>query len=94
MVLDNAENEWIDKVFFLSPDVGWVYGNRICMTMNGGQEWKCEKRPGELDGDTIKGFIFTNESSGWLLVDNRLFYTNDGGRVWKRKILSFRTVNF
>lgn len=94
LALDIEEHELIDRIFFLSPNVGWTYGNRICMTMNAGHEWKCQKRPDDLDGDSIKGFLFTDESNGWLLVDNKLFSTNDGGKIWKRKNLSYGKIIF
>jgi len=94
LVLMNPHSEAIDNIFFLSSSVGWTLGTRICMTQNAGLDWTCKKRPSVLKGFPIKGFIFTSEYDGWLLIDNKLFFTTDGGKIWKRKTLSFNNVKF
>lgn len=93
-ILPVTRSGWINRISFISPEVGWTIGARICATRNSGQTWNCRKKDPRLGLDITKGFVFTSEADGWILVGNKLFFTTDGGKTWKRKVLSYSTGHF
>ena len=72
----------LNDVYFVSPDVGWVAGDKgsIYHTKDGGKTWTAQ-----LGGDPagseppVKDLRFLNDKQGWaVLGDGKLLRTTDG----------------
>ena len=57
-----------------------AYRPRFRVQIEGAPEAKSEQGPPLFLGN----FYFTNEQSGWLIEDNELQYTTDGGSTWQK----------
>jgi photosystem II stability/assembly factor-like uncharacterized protein len=89
-----AEKEWFGKLYFQDRNSGWITGQKDCFTNDGGISWKCTDSLKELKDKIIRGFVFTDTRNGWLLSEEGLYFTENGGNVWQRKLLSFDGGNF
>jgi photosystem II stability/assembly factor-like uncharacterized protein len=70
------------QLLFLTPEMGWAFGNEIYQTLDGGQIWtKMSTVP--WDGK----FSFVNQQLGWATAQMgevfSLFQTEDGGKTWE-----------
>jgi photosystem II stability/assembly factor-like uncharacterized protein len=85
------------SLFFLSPEVGWVVGESIYHTRDGGRNWEAISRIPRGDAQrqrnmrvapTIADFIpalwFTDPENGFMArLDGDVYRTSDSGRNWK-----------
>ncbi len=61
---------------FLGTDAGlWV-------STDGGASWDQVTFPDNGDGTPVESIVFTSQSEGWLLIDDELYHTTDGGQIW------------
>jgi photosystem II stability/assembly factor-like uncharacterized protein len=89
-------NAFPDDAFFLTPDTGWVIatdetcahpvkgrcGLIVESTRDGGQSWQVLRSRGlPLFGGTQQ-IRFADGLDGWVVADDRLWATKDGGHVW------------
>lgn len=85
---DNGGQDWLQLPFpgqtalFLSPDLGWAFGDRVYQTTDGGHRWQ------DLGEISWRGqFSFVDADLGWAAArsdDGRfaLVRTTDGGGTW------------
>jgi photosystem II stability/assembly factor-like uncharacterized protein len=69
------------RLYLLSPNVGWMLGEEIHLTEDGGYSWT------KINDATWQGqFNFIDAHQGWLVAKNddeiALVKTEDGGRSW------------
>lgn len=85
-----------DRLFFVDRNVGWIIGDKSCSTQDGGQNWICRDFPKEMKKalSYIKGIVFTDVDNGWILTDEGLYFTKDGGRSWKRRLIILDKLKF
>lgn len=85
------------SVFFLSSEVGWVVGENIYHTTNGGRSWlslsktplgnhqrQRQMRIAPSHADYMPALWFTDAGTGLMArLDGEVYYTNDGGKTWE-----------
>jgi photosystem II stability/assembly factor-like uncharacterized protein len=87
---------WLQSVFFLNQDKGWIVGSRgtLMSTSDGGKTWQTQPRP---TNDLLRDIYFTDELNGWLVCERNIYelktkddprtflmQTTDGGQHWER----------
>jgi len=69
-------------VDFVDNQVGWIVGEGLFHTMDGGAHWAQETIDFDSDFQDVQ---FLNADIGWLAGDrDGLIYTTDGGSQWHR----------
>ena len=87
---------FIDRLFFLSSDVGWTAGTDgrdflVFRTTDGGRTWEESRTPAPPAAANIADLFFVDQQRGWLITwcagegGTSLFATADGGRTWVRE---------
>jgi photosystem II stability/assembly factor-like uncharacterized protein len=87
----------MNGIFFISPDIGWVYGanGKIYKTTDGGANWTVQTSG---TNRTLSKGIFLNENEGWIVggwSDGTQFlvlHTSNGGTTWQNQ--SFGTTSY
>jgi photosystem II stability/assembly factor-like uncharacterized protein len=84
--------KFINKVFFLTPDVGWIAGTNglsdnvngsvavVLRTTDGGREWESSQIPSQTGVAEIRDLFFLNQSVGWMVTWH---YNNDGTHLYR-----------
>jgi len=84
--------KFIHKVFFISPQVGWVAGTAdisddlndrvavVLRTTDGGRHWASSQVPSQEGVADIRDLYFLNESIGWLITWH---YNNNGTHLYR-----------
>jgi photosystem II stability/assembly factor-like uncharacterized protein len=78
---------WDERMHFISRSTGWIYGEEIHKTINGGEEWLLQYQPDffitELTfiGNTGYACGSDNEMKG------RIIKSTDGGNTWTELII-------
>lgn len=84
--------KFISKIFFISPEVGWIAGTNglsddlnssvavVLRTTDGGQHWTSSRVPSREGVAEIRDLYFLNESVGWLITWH---YNNDGTHLYR-----------
>jgi photosystem II stability/assembly factor-like uncharacterized protein len=70
-----------DQVQFLSPTDGLIFGRQLLATRDAGKTWSAVG-PEWLRVSRDKS-CFTSPNSGWVLYDDNLWRTKDGGNTWQ-----------
>lgn len=84
---------FIDRMFFLTPDVGWIAGTDgkdflVFRTTDGGRDWEESRTTGPKGLADVRDLFFLDQNRGWLITwhsnngGTYLFSTVDGGRNW------------
>lgn len=89
---DSAANNYeLHKVFFINSKEGWIIGcdtdknvSIILHTKDSGKTWKRQSHSFRQ----INGIFFMDSNTGWILADNEIFKTMDGGKTWESARLS------
>jgi len=70
-----------DKIQFLSPTEGFIFGRQLLATRDAGKTWSAVG-PEWL---RVPGYnsCFTTPKTGWVLYDDNLWRTEDGGNSWQ-----------
>lgn len=63
-------------VYFIDNEYGWIAGDNIYKTKNGGESWKLEYS-GQDDPVYAKDIFFINKDLGWLINYNGQIYKYD-----------------
>lgn len=85
------------SLFFISPEVGWVIGEYVFHTADGGRTWTslCKTPVGDHQrqramriapsyADYMPAIWFSNTSNGLMArLDGEIYLTNDGGKTWE-----------
>ena len=69
----------IDNIVF--PNNRTFTNNKILKTVNGGSAWQTLSQPAGF----IKSGSFISQNTGWLNIDQKIFYSNTGGNSWEQK---------
>ena len=84
--------KFIGKVFFITPEVGWIAGTNelsedldgrvafVLRTTDGGRTWKSCQIPSDSGVADIKDLFFLNESDGWLITWH---FNNEGTHLFR-----------
>ncbi len=84
-VLEPAFTGFLNDIYFLSEDEGWVVGGngQILHTEDGGLTWN-DMTNGAYTDHTFSSLYFLNENIGWVgSQDGAVFKTTDGGASWE-----------
>jgi photosystem II stability/assembly factor-like uncharacterized protein len=81
-----------DQIYFFDQKVGWaITQNNLVFTQNGGERWETKYLSEEAKSlplknfkfqERIRNFQFLSAKEGWLLKENKLLYTKNGGDNW------------
>lgn len=80
--LSTKTNEWLNSIFFLNENIGWVVGNSGAMlkTTDGGNSWE-SKASGVTS--RLHSVRFADIKHGWAVGDfGVIIKTHDGGETW------------
>jgi photosystem II stability/assembly factor-like uncharacterized protein len=72
------------SIYFLNQHVGWIIGDSVWQTKNGGRTWTEQLTIPEHSSLVLKGVVFVNEKLGWAYTLTTVWRTNDGGLTWTR----------
>lgn len=84
--------KFINKVFFITADIGWVAGTNdlsndlsgraavVLRTTDGGRDWKSFQLPSEIGVAEIRDLYFRNQSDGWMVIWH---YNRDGTHLYR-----------
>lgn len=85
-LLSSEISDNLNSVFFISPDKGWIVGEKglILRTRDGGKNWdKYSANDFYGPGLGLNDIYFINETIGWACGENgRTIKTTDGGNSW------------
>lgn len=82
---------FINRVFFVTPEVGWVAGTNelsddlngraafVLRTTDGGQHWTSFQIPSHQGVADVRDLFFVNESVGWLITWH---FNNEGTHLY------------
>ncbi|MBU1099129.1 MAG: T9SS type A sorting domain-containing protein [Bacteroidetes bacterium] len=70
-----------NNIFFLNETFGAIIkeGGAIAITEDGAQNWNQVIITTEIP---LRKILFTSETNGWLLCEDCVYNTVDGGRIW------------
>jgi photosystem II stability/assembly factor-like uncharacterized protein len=70
-----------DRIQFVSPTEGFIFGRQLLATRDAGKTWTAVGPEGlSLSGHRS---CFSSAKSGWTLNDGELWRTEDGGATWQ-----------
>lgn len=74
----------LNDIYFADTNNGWIVGDSstILHSNDGGQSWQTQLCP---VNETLKAVDFINEKTGWILSQNHILKTTDGGKNWEIK---------
>jgi len=83
---------YFSEVFFVDANHGWalgiqrietdVYDSHIYATSDGGNSWEIQY---SLTGIGLRGICFTDIDKGWVVGENIILHTNNGGIYWEQQ---------
>lgn len=94
-------NSYVSNFFFLSDSIGWIILQTdenyvdthpqvwLLKTLDGGNSWQIQMTKQTFFGD----LFFQNEKNGWLVAENQLLKTGDGGKTWENIAPEVRQIN-
>lgn len=68
----------LSAIHFINETIGFVSGQKLFVTKDGGETWE----EVDLGYNTYRNLNFFDEESGFLIADNTLLSTSDGGMNW------------
>jgi photosystem II stability/assembly factor-like uncharacterized protein len=74
----------------LNEKKGWIAGDRIWHTEDGGETWKQQLALPARASLIFERIVFVNESLGWAQTLDQVWRTSDGGQTWTRISDSWR----
>jgi photosystem II stability/assembly factor-like uncharacterized protein len=85
--LRNGTGEYLYSVYFLDKNTGWVCGQKnppgvevLLKTTDGGNHWY--PRSTGSGAISLSAVCFVNADSGWIVGDDKILRTVDGGTNW------------
>jgi photosystem II stability/assembly factor-like uncharacterized protein len=79
---DNDRREVKRAIFFLNEKQGWVVGDSIWHTDDGGQTWRKQLSLPANTSLVFENVVFVNEKLGWAQTPDAVWRTTDGGKTW------------
>ncbi len=83
--LERQSRDYYDVVF-VTPEVGWLRGQGILHTADGGRSWTLQRSDRNPDANNALPLQmqFLDARQGWVLDDkSQLHRTTDGGQTWQ-----------
>jgi photosystem II stability/assembly factor-like uncharacterized protein len=82
-LVDGTDNFTLRDICRVDDETLWSVGKRgiIIRSTDGGNTWKNKSKP-EFSESDFKGSFFENASLGWVVGDERILFTSDGGVNW------------
>jgi photosystem II stability/assembly factor-like uncharacterized protein len=71
-------------VFFLSPKLGWVVGDSIWHTADGGNSWVAQFSLATGTSFPFEHVVFVNQQLGWAQTLTDVWRTSNGGKSWEK----------
>lgn len=87
--------EAVLAIYFVDDTIGWVGGNKIKKTNDGGESWV-----DQLQSAHVRRFFFINREDGFAVGGLKILKTSDGGETWSdttpddERIKDVRSVYF
>lgn len=71
------------EIFRVNDDTLWSVGKRgiIIRSTDGGNTWESKSKP-EFSGLDFRGSYFEDADNGWVVGDEKVLFTSDGGANW------------
>ena len=69
-------------IFFLNSKLGWVVGDSIWHTADGGNTWVTQLAL--PSGDPFEHVVFINDDFGWAQTLSEVWRTSNGGKSWEK----------
>lgn len=79
---DTAARKSKTAIFFANEKRGWIAGDGIWHTSDGGQTW--EQQFSLPKSDTFENVTFANDRLGWANTLQAVWRTKDGGKSWTK----------
>lgn len=71
-------------IFFLNPRLGWVVGDSIWHTADGGNTWATQLALPSGTSFPFERVVFVNEQLGWARTLTEVWRTSNGGKSWEK----------
>ena len=81
---DKGAHKNKNSIFFLNEKQGWIVGDGIWHTENGGQTWTQQLELPAKSTLVFQNVIFVNERLGWAQTLTGVWRTSDGGTSWTK----------
>ncbi|MEQ8766883.1 MAG: YCF48-related protein [Planctomycetota bacterium] len=76
----NVTNGFRDAFFLPGSQTGWIVGNDIFKSTDGGASWSYQASG---NGAQLAGVSFCDAQNGWVVgFANQILHTTDGGQIW------------
>lgn len=76
------EKEYPEGIFFFDLRNGWIYGDSILKTKDGGKNWARQLKSSDENGLSVRSLEFISDKVGWALSPKSVLKTFDGGKRW------------
>jgi photosystem II stability/assembly factor-like uncharacterized protein len=82
-LVDGTDDFTLRDICRVDDDTLWSVGKRgiIIRSTDGGNTWENKSKP-EFSESNFKGSFFEYASLGWVVGDERILFTSDGGTNW------------
>jgi photosystem II stability/assembly factor-like uncharacterized protein len=82
-LVDGTDDFTLWDICRVDDDTLWSVGKRgiIIRSTDGGNTWENKSKP-EFSESDFKGSFFEDASLGWVVGDERILFTSDGGTNW------------
>jgi photosystem II stability/assembly factor-like uncharacterized protein len=84
---NSVSDQALTDAFFVDSTVAYAVGNSVWKTLNGGDHWNKVYDFPTTTTITTPGFtslFFNNEQTGWVLKNQGVYKTTNGGIAWER----------
>ncbi|MFN0277495.1 MAG: WD40/YVTN/BNR-like repeat-containing protein [Pyrinomonadaceae bacterium] len=80
----SIENQNLSDIIFVSRDVGYVVGDTISKTINGGKVWRSVLEDSQnRQFSSLDGVIFSSPKLGYVWDPHTVLATKNGGKTWE-----------
>jgi photosystem II stability/assembly factor-like uncharacterized protein len=81
--IDQTMGYALNDIFLADDQTLWCVGNAgvVIRSTDWGDNWESRSKP-ELDELDLKGCYFENADCGWVVGEESVLYTSDGGENW------------
>ena len=81
---DKSTRATKSAMFFLNPKLGWVVGDSIWHTGDGGNTWATQLALPSTTSFPFEHVVFVNEQLGWARTLTEVWRTSNGGKSWEK----------
>jgi photosystem II stability/assembly factor-like uncharacterized protein len=77
-LIKTESGKYFNTIFFTDSKNGWIAGDDVCRTGDGGENWECTP----FSFGYILQIVFRDYDRGWVRTDTGLYATEDMGKTW------------